>query len=176
MIEEATTKALAATSTPYTRRERVRAINSAAVIGWAYFAAKYLIEYGNYGGLPFFAIYGIPVALAVTWIIAGPILLWLVRGPVSWLAAICWGAVIAGLMATIGFSIHALLRWNASANPNFHYQSGGGDFIRDVDGVLTPYGWSMQIEGAVEFTIVGTIVALVVRAIIGRGKEAALAR
>lgn len=160
-------------SAPYTRRDRIRAINWSALIGWGYFAATYLISTGNIGGLPFFALWGLPIVFAITWLIAGPILWWLIRGPISWFAAACWGAAISGLMALLGLGWSRFQGWQASHNPNFHYTIGGGDFVQDVDGVFTPYGWWVAVQGSLQFVLLGIAVALIVRAIIGAGEKTA---
>jgi hypothetical protein len=164
----------AKSSTPYTRSDRIFVISSSALIGWAYFSAKYLVGGGSIGGLPFFALFGLPVAFAVTWLIAGPILFWFIRTPVSWYGAACWGAAISGLMALLGFGLARFQGWQASQNPSWNYTIGGGDFVQDVDGVLTPYGWWIALQTALEFIMLGIVVALIIRAIIGtRAKVAA---
>ena len=74
-------------------------------------------------------------------------------------------------MAAAGFAFGHWMRSRASENPNFSYQSGGGDHVGDVDGILTPYGQWTELQGAIRFVLIGIAIAMVVRMIVGPAGE-----
>jgi hypothetical protein len=76
------------------------------------------------------------------------------------------------IIAAISIAIGRYQGWRQSQNPNFNSQIGGGDFVRSVDGILTPYGWWSLAQNTVIFVFAGVVIALVVRAVIGAGKVA----
>jgi hypothetical protein len=156
----------------YTRTDRVKAINWAALLGWASFALEYLFQTGNPFGLLFFALYGLPISFALVWSLAGPVVWLAMRRSVSWFNALALGVSAAAVMAAIGFTWKFWSRWQANHNPNFSYQSGGGDYVRDIDGILTSYGQWMELQETVRFVLIGAIVALAVRKIIGPARYA----
>jgi hypothetical protein len=121
----------------YTRRDRAKAINWAALLGWAAFALEYLLRSGNFFGLVFFALYGLPISFGLVWLLAGPLVWLAMRRTVSWLGALGLGIGASGIMAGIGFTWNYWSRSQANQNPNFGYQTGGGEYVRDVDGILT---------------------------------------
>jgi hypothetical protein len=164
-------------SEAYSHRERARAINLSALIGWIVAIAPYLVHPGGILGalawLPWLAVVGLPIAFAVTWLFAGPVLWRVMQHPVSWVSAVKWGAVISLGMAAGGLAFSRFQGWRASQDPNFDFQLGGGDYIREVDGVLTPYGWQMELLGSLQFILTGIAVALIVRWIMGSGRRVA---
>jgi hypothetical protein len=70
-------------------------------------------------------------------------------------------------MAAIGFIWKYWSRWQANHDPNSSYQFGGGDFVRDIDGILTSYGQWAELQDTIRFVLIGAVVALVGRKIIG---------
>ena len=117
----------------YTRRDRARAINWAAFLGWAAFALEYLLQSGNFFGLGFFALYGLPISFGLVWLLGGPIVWLAMRRSVSWLGALALGLGASGIMAAVGFMWNYWSRSQANQNPNFRYQTGGGEYFRDLD-------------------------------------------
>jgi len=158
----------------YTRIERIKAINWAALLGWAAFALEYLFQTGNPFGLLFFALYGLPISFALVWLSAGPVVWFAMRRSVSWLGALALGVGASAVTAAIGFIWKYWSRWQANHNPNFSYQAGGGHYVRDIDGILTSYGQWVELQDTVRFVLIGAIVALVVRKIIGPATYAGL--
>lgn len=162
------------TVTPYTERDQFRAKVLAALLGWTGVTVMELA-----GGtssqilfyLPFFAIIGLPLAFLSIWIIGGPIIRRVLQRPVTWLSAATGGATVAAILAAISIVIGRLNGLRISYDPSFDFQLGGGDFVREVDGILTPYGWLLLARNTAFFIVIGAIVGLLVRAIIGPGRK-----
>ena len=146
----------------------------AALLGWT---GVTVMELG--GGtrsqivffLPFFAVIGLPVAFLTTWVIGGPLVRRIMLRPIGWLRAATGGAMIASAIAIISILIGRLNGYRISRDPTFHFQSGGGDYVREVDGILTPYGWLLLSQNTAIFVALGVVVGLVVRVVIGPGKS-----
>ncbi len=109
------------------------------------------------------------VALLISWIFLAAPLAYAMRKPASWLRAALWGGGTAAGLALLGFVIAQMRRWRAQADPSYNYRLGGGDYVRDIDGVLTPYGWWVVVENNTLFVLYGLGIALIVRAILGPG-------
>lgn len=159
---------------PYTRSQWVQSVNISAVLGWMIFAAPMVGAVGPVI-LPWVAFFGLPIAFVLCWVFAAPLLSIAMRRPVSWLGAARWGATISGVMASVVI-LHGRVRgYQKSQNPHLHSQLGGGDYIREIDGILTPYGWQVLAQNTVIFVCFGIFIALIVRAIIGPGTTSSLA-
>ena len=139
----------------YTRSVRIKAINWASLVGWAVFASDYLFQTRNPFGLVFFALYGLPISFALVWLLAAPVVWYAMRRPVSWLGAVALGAGVSATMAAIGLILNYWSRWRANHDPNFGYQIGGGDYVRDIDGVLTSYGQWAEVQDTIRFVLIG---------------------
>ncbi|WP_424978518.1 hypothetical protein [Leisingera sp. S232] len=157
-------------TSPYSRKDLRRAVNCAAILGWLAIVGPALIA--NPFILPWAAVFGLPIAFATCWAIGAPILLRLMRNAISWLAAGVWGGVIASIIAAISIAIGRYQGWRQSLNPNFNSQIGGGEFVRSVDGILTPYGWWVLAQNTMQFILIGIVIALIVRWRIGQGAQA----
>ena len=120
----------------YSRRQFRRAVNGAAVLGWLAVCAPLLWHRPEL--IVLVALIGLPIAFSACWLIGAPILRGVMRHPVSWLAAVGWGAVISGAMAAVAVAFGRLQGWLQSRNPMSWSQIGGGDYIQSIDGVLTP--------------------------------------
>ena len=155
---------------PYTRRDFAIAVNAAAVLGWSAIAAPVVLQLGI-AVLPWAAILGLPIALAACWVIAAPILRRLMRRSITCPAAAAWGAALSTLIAGVGIAIGLYRGWRISKDPDRYVQIGGGAFVREIDGILTPYGWWVLAQNAALFISMGTAVALVVRALVGPGRR-----
>ncbi|MCU0903925.1 MAG: hypothetical protein MUE83_08630 [Tabrizicola sp.] len=142
-----------------------------ALLGWAVVTAMQLGRgatwFQFFGLLPFAAVVGLPIAFLVAWILVGPILWRIMRHPVSWSRAARWGAVIAALVAAISVIIGRLNGYRISQDPSFHFWTA-----REVDGVLTPFGWKMLAIDCAIFIAIGAILGLLIRCVIGPGKTA----
>lgn len=121
--------------------------------------------------LIFAIIIGLPIAFGVSWIVAAPHLRRVMRNPVSWLHAALTGARIAFTIALIAIAIARFLGWLESHNPNRWSQIGGGEYVQEVDGILTAYGWLLLAQNTVLFTLSGGIIGLFLRALIGPGRR-----
>jgi hypothetical protein len=152
----------------------------ASLFGWAAFAFPVIAEFVARNGIAsigyaavnllFAALFGIPIALLACWLIAAPFLWWMMARPVDWWRAVRWGVLTSVTMAVAGFLWARFQGWQANNNPNFHYTFGGGKYVQDVDGVLTPYGWLVETVESLHFVGIAFVIALLVRAIIGPGR------
>ena len=138
-----------------------------ALLGWTCVALPVAIE-SNIGVLIWVAIVGLPISFLCCWLIGAPVLKHIMRNEISWAGAVLWGGAIAFFMARAGIIIGRLLGWRQSLNPNFNSQIGGGDYIREVDGILTTYGWLILGKSTIMFVALGAAVALLVRWRIGK--------
>lgn len=155
---------------PYTEADLGVAIVLSAVLGWAGHVAPMAVAMGP-GILPLAAVLGLPIALAACCTIAAPVLWWLMRRPITWIAATVWGAAISTGIAAVGIAIARYRGWRASRDPDWFYQIGGGDHVEVVDGILTPYGRWVLAQDTALFVLTGTAVALTVRAVVGPGRR-----
>jgi ABC-type Fe3+ transport system permease subunit len=166
----------------YSRRQFVLAVNLAALLGWAAATAPVLYSYwqtrtdlpgivSNTVKLALLtAVLGIPIALAATWLVAAPVLRRIMKAPISWRRAVLWGIIIPAVMAASGVLLGRILGLFQNLDPNSWSQDGGGDYIQEVDGILTPYGWLVTGESSLIFVLEGFVIALIVRAVVGPGR------
>jgi hypothetical protein len=118
-----------------------------------------------------FAVVGLPISFLVVWLIGGPILWRIMRKNVSWFEAACGGAFAALVLVAFSIAIGRFLGWLRFRNPNSWSQNGGGDFVTEIDGILTGYGWRMLALDSLKFVVLGVVVGLIVRGIIGPGSN-----
>jgi hypothetical protein len=156
----------------YTERERRFMINAAAVIGWMVITAFSFQALGPEGVLfflPFAAIIGLPVAFLACWLIGAPILARMTRRSLSYPRAALCGGLISVSISIVSIMIGRFLGWMESIDDSRSSQFGGGDFVRSVDGILTPYGWLVVAQNTAIFMGIGALIGLVVRALVGPG-------
>jgi hypothetical protein len=159
---------------PYTDKDRRRAIILSALLGWTGVTVTELYAANSsqlFFYLPFFAAIGLPVAFLSTWLVGGPIIRRIMAKPVGWLRAAIGGASVAAVLALVSIIIGRLNGLRISYDPTFNFQLGGGDYIREVDGILTPYGWLLLARNTAIFVGLGAAIGLVVRAMIGPGRR-----
>jgi hypothetical protein len=150
-------------------------VNLAAVLGWTVVTALSLYPSDpalipqRLALVPWAALFGLPIAFIACWVVAAPILARVMRRSISWFSAAGWGAILGALIAAVGLAIDRLFALRAANDPNFGYQIGGGDFVQEIDGVLTSYGWWVKAQGFLYYVLIGVAVALVLRWIIGPG-------
>lgn len=159
---------------PYTDKDRRKAILWSALLGWAGVTAMELI--GAPVGqllffLPFFAIIGLPIAFLLTSLIGGPVVRRIMRHQVSWPGAAAAGAFVATIIAALSVVLGRLNGLRAYIDQSFHFQIGGGEYVREVDGILTAYGWYMLGIRTIVFIALGASVGMVVRFVIGPGNR-----
>lgn len=152
----------------YSSRDHRQAVNSAALLGWLAVSLPALVQ--KPFALPWVALFGLPIAYGACWLVGAPILRRLMKRPISWASAGIWGGVVAAIIAAISIAIGRYLGWRVSQNPNFQSQIGVGDFIRSVDGILTPYGWWILAQNTVQFIFAGIAIGLILRWRIGPGE------
>jgi hypothetical protein len=160
----------------YTRSQQTLAINLSAFLGWL--AVSVTITSGMGGGslsntlglMIWAAVTGLPIALATSWLIGAPILKHAMRSSITWVGAAFWGGIITFLIALLSIVVGRFRGWMQSINPNSFSQLGGGDKVREVDGILTPYGWWLLAQTTSLFVLAGVVIALIVRAVIGPGR------
>lgn len=151
----------------YSRKQWAKAVNYSAVLGYLAVAGVPSVQSMNSGVIVGGAVLGIPFAFLCCWIFAAPVLKRLMQREISWFSAASWGAAIALLMAIVGIGIGRYRGWRQSNNPNFHAQIGGGDHVRSIDGILTPYGWLVLAQNTLIFVATGVLIALLVKWMIG---------
>lgn len=154
----------------YSRNEWIRAVNISAVLGWSCVALPFVSEMGV-SILPLAAILGLPVAFIVCWVIVAPILKRLMRQAISLTSAAIWGAITSTILASVFIAFNRLREWRQSLNPETNSQLGGGEFIKSVNGILTPYGWQSLVQNTAVFVLLGVGIALIVRMFIGPGRS-----
>ena len=154
----------------YSGRQFVFAVCLSALLGWLYFVLPLWVQQGPMR-LPIAALVGIPIALVVCWVFAAPFLWLLMARPIGWRRALRSGFMISTLMAIAGIVLARIQGWRAAHDDNSYFQLGGGDYVREVDGVLTPYGWLMTAWETLLFILAGCVAALIVRAIVGGGRR-----
>lgn len=146
----------------YSREQWIKAINSPAVLGWAVFVVPMAVGNASLAILIFGAIFGLPIAYLCCWVIGAPILKHVMRNEISWMAAAKWGATISFLIALLSIALGRYNGWLRSINPNF-----GSYSAREIDGILTTYGWLMLAQSTALFILAGTVVGILVRWRIG---------
>ena len=151
----------------YSQKQLTLAVNLAALLGWACVAVPMAMQ-SDLGVLLLAAIFGLPIAFLCCWVIGAPILRYAMRREIGGLEAMGWGGVIALLIALVGIAIKLFLGMMESANPNSHSQIGGGDYVQEIDGILTAYGWLVLGRSTMIFVGEGVCVALFVWWVIGK--------
>ncbi|MEL7014396.1 MAG: hypothetical protein AAFO72_14110, partial [Pseudomonadota bacterium] len=153
------------------------AILLAAFWGWAFIgvfdAVGYLmngrVEQGL-GRLLLFAVVGLPIAFVVSVVFVGPTLRKMMQQPIGFARAAIWGAGVSAGIAV--FSI-VLGRFNGllmSLDDSRSAQIGGGNYIRSIDGILTPYGWQVVGQNSLGFIAWCTLGAMLIRLAVGPGR------
>jgi hypothetical protein len=157
------------TEGPYSERDVAKATNLAAFLGWSVFTVLTSILVGPIA-LPFALVLGLPIAFGTCWILGAPIIRRLMTRSVSWDKAALGGAIISAGMVVLSVIVGRIRGYRQSIDPTSSSQLGGGDFIREVDGILTAYGWMKLGEQGVMFVFLGIAIALIVRAVVGSGR------
>ena len=153
----------------YTHMQWFWAVNASAVAGWLIIAGPVIVMGTEM--LILAAIIGLPIAFVISWAIVAPTLAYVMRNPISWVRAMLWGGVIAFMIALLGIAIDRYLGWKQSLNPDAWSQIGGGQFITEIDGILTPYGWWIRLQATAIFVCFGVAIAMLLRALIGPGRK-----
>jgi hypothetical protein len=132
--------------TIYTRSQFARAVNLAALMGWA--AVTVPIAFTTLNPLLWLAsiVIGLPIAFALCWLIGAPVLKLIMRKEVSWAAAVLWSMIISALILSIQLP-----------------------FIYSISGTLTRYDWRVMIGDLPAFLLKGMVIGVVVRWAIGPG-------
>jgi hypothetical protein len=151
----------------YSQKQFSRAVNLSAVLGWACVAVPMALQ-SNLGVLIWAAIIGLPISFLCCWVIGAPVLKRIMQKEISVFGAALGGGLIAFLIALVSIVLGRYRGWRQSLNPNVGSQLGGGEYIREVDGILTAYGWLMLGKSTAMFVAAGVFVALIVRLYIGK--------
>ena len=146
----------------YSREQWIKAVNSSALLGWALVVVPMAVWNGSLAIVIFGAIFGLPIAYFCCWVIGAPVLKRVMQNEITWMAAAKWGAVISFLIALLSIAVGRYNGWLRSTNPNFGSYSG-----REIDGILTAYGWLLLAQSTALFVLAGTVVGLLVRWRIG---------
>jgi hypothetical protein len=154
---------------PYSERDIAKATNLAAFLGWSVFTVLTSILVGPLA-VPLAIALGLPIAFGTCWILGAPIIRRLMTRSVSWHSAALGGAIISAGMVVLSVIVGRIRGYRQSIDPTSSSQLGGGDFIREVDGILTAYGWMKLGEQGVMFVFLGIAIALIVRAVVGAGR------
>tara|TARA_B110000908_G_scaffold159666_1_gene202104 strand:- start:633 stop:983 length:351 start_codon:yes stop_codon:yes gene_type:complete len=113
---------------------------------------------------------GLPIAFGTCWILGAPIIRRLMTRSVSWHSAALGGAIISAGMVVLSVIVGRIYGYLQSIDLTSSSQLGGGGFTREVDGILTAYGWMKLGERGVMFVFLGVAIALIVRAVVGSGR------
>lgn len=151
----------------YSRKQWFWAVNLSAALGAIGFLVPSALQQPISALVAF--PYALIVALVVAWVFVAPLMALAMRKPRSWTDAVRWGGGTAAAIAIAGFVIAHIGRLRAQSDPTFHSRLGGGDYVREIDGVLTPYGWLIVVQNNVLFVMLGIAIALVLRAVFGGG-------
>ena len=157
----------------YSRNQWIRAVNSAALIGWACVSVPTAILVGPVV-LLYATVFGLPIAFLCCWVIAAPILKRLMRREITMGRAAFWGGLIAFLMSLLSLAVERYQGWQTSFDPSRASNFSGGTswidgqfVVTEVHGMLTAYGWLMAAQSTLIFVAMGVFVAVVVRLLIG---------
>lgn len=166
------------TEHPYSRKQWARAVNLSAFLGWLMVAVPICAGTSNavvanfIGLMIWAAALGLPIAFLASWLIVAPLLKRLMRKNFTWIRTVYCGCGIAFLVALTGITIERFRGWMRSIDPTTYSQLGGGDKTREIDGILTSYGWLVLAQNTVIFVAGGIAISLVVRLAIGPGRRA----
>lgn len=161
----------------YSRKQRAKAVNLSALLGWSVFALPYSAGLGQ--GKPsavweaflWCAGIGMPIAFLSCWLIGAPILTVFMRREVTWIRAATCGGFIALAIALVSIAFSRYHGWRQSLDPSSWSSKGAVGNPREIDGILTVHGWLQTAERTAWFVGLGVVIALAVRLIIGRPKE-----
>ena len=156
-------------SEAYTHQQWVIAVNLSALLGWLGYVCFFCTRFDT-GFLMMVALFGLPIAFVTSWLIGAPILRRAMKNSISWRGAALGGGAAAGIMIGFSIVIGRLLGWMQSLDDSHFSQIGGGDYVQSIDGILTPYGWTLLAISSVQFIAMGVLVGLALRALIGPGK------
>ncbi|MFV0475914.1 MAG: hypothetical protein ACK5MQ_17180 [Pikeienuella sp.] len=126
------------------RRDLCNAVNLSAILGWLLVAALYLDFMSLSWIWVFAAIFGLPVAFLVCWLVVAPVLWRIMRRPIPWTRAIGWGAAVSTLLAMMGVAF--------AQSTVFHQPDSLALF-----------------QSAATFVAGGVLIALALRTLIGPG-------
>ena len=127
----------------YTAKQFVAAVSLTAVIGWAAVTTLLVIAESSSSALWPYILVGFPTAFIVTWLFIGPILWVMMRKPIGWVKA-----AGAGVTAALAGSTAVL-------------------------GLVFPEGWEFVVEVGVVACLLGGLIAVLVRAVMGPGNDTA---
>jgi hypothetical protein len=151
----------------YSRKQFSRAVNLSAFLGWACISIPIALR-TNIGVLIYAAVFGLPLAFLCCWSIGAPILKRAMKKEISWVGAICWGSAIGFAIALFSIAWGLYHGWHLSIYPDLYSRSGSGEYAREVDGILTAYGWLVLGKSTLMFVGMGAFVALLVWWIVGK--------
>jgi|GEM_PF-5896962 len=159
---------------PYSPRQFLLALAMSAFFGWIGVTVAVLgVSDWNrfFGLLPFAAVIGLPIAFLLTGIVGGPVLRRATQRSVTWFSAALGGAKAAAIIAAISIVIGRSLGYLQSLDDGSYSRIGGGENTIEMDGILTAYGWQLLAIRTVYFIVFGAAVGLLIRLVIGPGKE-----
>jgi tetrahydromethanopterin S-methyltransferase subunit E len=154
------------------RKQWVKAVNLSAVLGYLAVVAPPSLLAMNPHAIVGMAVFGLPIAWMVSWIVVAPILWRLMQKRISLAKAAAWGATVAFSLASISIVAGRYLGWRRSIDPNAYSQIGGGDYVRSIDGILTPYGWYRLGVETLLFVLAGALIAILLRVVVGEPEHA----
>lgn len=161
----------------YTRKQWTAAILLAAFWGWALFGLFDPINYmltdrfeQGMNRLFLFAVVGLPIAFIVSYLVVGTALLKLMERPIGLARAAIWGASVSAGIACLSIALGRFRGWLMSMDDTRFAQIGGGEYIRSIDGILTPYGWQVLAQNTLSFIAWCTLGAVLIRLVIGPGR------
>ena len=153
------------------------AVNLAALWGWSVIALPDPVVHMLTGRATqgvnqvlLFALIGLPIAFLVAWIAVAPLLRTAMQKSMSVVRAAVWGGIISAIIVLASIVIGRLHGFLQSMNDRFDSQLGGGDYIREVDGILTAYGWWVVAQSSLMFILACVAGAVFIRLLIGPGQ------
>lgn len=138
----------------YTRSERNQAVNLAAFLGWLVVAGPLAFATFNPVVLVYATLIGLPISFTLCWLIGAPILTWIMRREVSFLAAAGSGATIAAVIYVLYFCLFIFL-YDGSGQAQ--YPDAASRFEGNNHVISVNY-WLAQAIPFVIFALLGAII------------------
>ncbi|MGB3722111.1 MAG: hypothetical protein WA979_04745 [Pacificimonas sp.] len=119
----------------------------------------------------FYTVFGLPLAIFTCLLIGFPV--WAIserRGLSSKRDAIKVGAVFGAILCFVVMFIQRLMGLREYLDDSFRSQWGGGAYIVSIDGLLTPYGWFLEIIDVAVFLCAGALAGYAAWKVSGLGR------
>lgn len=151
----------------YTRAERNQAVNLAVLLGWSAVAGPLAFTTFNPLLWAYSALIGLPISFALCWLIGAPVLTWIMRREVSFVAAAGWGATIAAVIYVLYLCVFAFV-YGGSGGAGY---PDLGSRLEGTNRVVSTSYWLAQTIPFFLFGLLGAMIGIAVRWAIGPGSS-----